>query len=260
MFVCKSWLHATKGPELYTVFDLESYFIEESDRFQISEPKRWWIRSSESKSWWTHEFEIKIDNMIRDVVELSNGGLKEIRVRHCSDHSLSLIAQRCPNLEVLSIKSSPNVTDEFMAKVASGCPKLKEVDISYCYGISQTSLVTLGRNCSNILILKRNHIGIYKNRFESAIMIENIPTNYLRTRPEDGDLVAATIGKFMPQLLHLELRFSELSFENVDLICKGCKNLENLDISSWKYLGWELLEKATCHLRNLKKFKSRRYP
>ncbi|GKC28019.1 F-box protein SKIP1 [Tanacetum coccineum] len=212
MFVCKSWLHATKGPELYTVFDLESYFIEESDQFQISEPKRWWIRSSESKSWWTHEFEIKIDNMIRDVVELSNGGLKEIRVRHCSDHSLSLIAQRCPNLEVLSIKSSPNVTDEFMVKVASGCPKLKEVDISYCYGISQTSLVTLGRNCSNILILKRNHIGIYKNRFESATMIENIPTNYLRTWPDDGDLLAATIGQFMPQLLHLELAVLRIIF------------------------------------------------
>ena len=79
MFVCKSWLQASTDSSLHSVFDLESSF--ES-------------RPSESARWWTPQFERKIDSMLRSVVDWSDGGLTEIRVRHCSDRSLSLVAQR----------------------------------------------------------------------------------------------------------------------------------------------------------------------
>lgn len=79
MLVCKSWLQASKDPSLHSVFDLESSFKS---------------RPSQSSRWWTPEFERKVDNMLRSVVDWSDGRLVEIRVRHCSDRSLSLVVQR----------------------------------------------------------------------------------------------------------------------------------------------------------------------
>ncbi|KAI7756159.1 hypothetical protein M8C21_018939 [Ambrosia artemisiifolia] len=235
MFVCKSWLQACKDPSLYTVFDLEPAFKS---------------RPAESTRWWTAEFEKKIDNMIRSVVDWCDGRIVEIRVRHCSDWAISLVAERCPNLEVLSITSCPNVTDESMIKLASGCPKLKELDISYCYEISHESLLTLGRKCTNITVLKRNLMNL-----DPSQQIGFVPTSYLNACPQDGDSEAAAIGNLMPQLLHLELRFSKLSARGLTLISQGCKNLEYLDLLGCMNVTSRDIANLTSGLTNLKTIK-----
>lgn len=78
LFVCKSWLQASGDPILNTIFDLEPQFG------SVTESPRWWIPS----------FETKIDNMLRSAVNRSDGALTQIRVRHCSDRSLRLVAER----------------------------------------------------------------------------------------------------------------------------------------------------------------------
>lgn len=236
MFVCKSWFQVCKDPSLHSVFDLESSF--ES-------------RQSQAGRWWIPEFERKIDNMIRSVVDWSDGGLAQIRVRHCSDRSISHVAQRCPNLEVLSIKSCPNVTDESMIKLASNCPKLKELDISYCYEISHKSLVALGQKCTKLKTLKRNLM----NWLDPSHHIGIVPANYLNACPQDGDSEANAIGNFMPQLLHLELRFSKLSAKGLVLITQGCKNLEYLDLSGCVNVTSRDIVNCTANLTNLKNVK-----
>ncbi|KAF5946920.1 hypothetical protein HYC85_017148 [Camellia sinensis] len=87
-------------------------------------------------------------------IALSHLLLKVYYVSECAHKSLG-----CPNLQVLSIKSSPNVTDESIAKIASGCPKLRELDVSYCYEISHESLALIGKNCRDLKILKRNFMN-----------------------------------------------------------------------------------------------------
>ncbi|XP_071737151.1 F-box protein SKIP1 [Rutidosis leptorrhynchoides] len=236
MFVCKSWFQVSKDPCLHSVFDLESSF--ES-------------RQSASVRWWNPEFERRIDNMIRSVVNWSDGALAEIRVRHCSDRAISLVAERCPNLKVLSIKSCPNVTDESMVKLASGCPKLTELDISYCYEISHESIVMLGRKCTNILVLKRNLM----NWLDPSQHIGIVPTSYLNACPQDGDSEAAAIGSLMPQLLHLELRFSKLTARGLGLITEGCKNLEYLDLSGCVNVTSRDIANYTANLTNMKNLK-----
>ncbi|KAF8089221.1 hypothetical protein N665_0513s0015, partial [Sinapis alba] len=111
MLVCKPWMYACDDPSLNSVFDLET-----------------WFKSSRmSNLWFSYNFEQKVDSF------LHQGGLKEIRVRHCSDQSLlyaserclsvtdasiTKIAASCPNLEVLWLKSCLNVTDASMAKIS----------------------------------------------------------------------------------------------------------------------------------------------
>ncbi|CAK9168868.1 unnamed protein product [Ilex paraguariensis] len=231
ILVCKPWLHAIKDPVLNSVFDLETYFDPDA----------------ESPTWWTWEFEQKIDAMLRSVVVWSDGCLVELRVRHCSDRSLSLVAERCPNLQILSIKSCPNVSDECMDEMASGCPKLEELNISYCYGISHESLAVIGRHCPNLKILKRNLMNWWNPSYHEGI----VPNEYLNAYPQDGDSEAAAIGKFMPHLLNLELRFSKLTGKGLALISEGCPNLKYVDLSGCTNVTSSDVANASSNLSGL---------
>lgn len=158
---------------------------------------------------------------------------------------------RCPNLQVLSIKSCPNVTDVSMVKIASGCPKLTELDISYCYEISHESLAIIGRHCPNLKILKRNLM----NWLDPSQHVGIVPNDYLNACPQDGDSEAASIGKFMPNLLHLELRFSKFTAKGLSFISKGCSNLEYLDLSGCANVTGRDIANACLEMKNMKNIK-----
>ncbi|KAF8407284.1 hypothetical protein HHK36_006411 [Tetracentron sinense] len=232
MLVCKSWLRACKDPSLFSIFDLESRFHAATD----------------SHLWWSPVFSRKIDSMLRSVLLWSHGSLTVIRIRHCSDHSLASVSQSCPNLRVLSIKSCPSVTDASISKIASGCPMLTELDISYCYQISHESMELIGRKCPNLKILKRNLL----NWLDPSQHIGVVPNEYLDAYPRDGDLEAAVIGKFMPHLEHLELRFSKLSPFGLSLISGGCLKLEYLDLFGCANLTRRDISNASANLKNMK--------
>ncbi|KAK4415186.1 F-box protein SKIP1 [Sesamum alatum] len=235
MRVCKAWHQACKDPCLNSVLDLECHFKS----------------TPELPRFWNLEFERKIDNMLESVVSWSAGSLTEIRVRHCSDRSIALVAQRCPNLRVLSIKSSPHVTDATMAEIASGCPKIKELDISYCYEISHKTLAIIGSRCPDIYMLKRNLM----NWLDPSQHVGIVPNDYLNACPQDGDSEAAAISKFMPHLLHLELRFSKLTAKGLTLISEACENLEYLDLSGCANVTSRDIATASSNLKKLKTFK-----
>lgn len=233
MFVCKHWFQACKDPNLNSILDLETQFLESSIRY------------------WNPEFEQKIDSIIRSVVLWSDGCLTHVRIRHCSDRSVALLAERSPNLLVLSIQSCPHVTDETMSKIASGCPLLRELDISLCYQISHKSLALIGQHCPNLQILRRN-LMTQSNPSQQEPFV---PREYLDTCPQDGNSEAAAIGKFMPQLLQLELRFSKLTNKGLALISEGCINLEHLDLFGCTNVTSRDIANASLNLKQLKTLK-----
>ncbi|CAN4113239.1 unnamed protein product [Withania somnifera] len=190
MSVCKHWFQAFKDSNLNSISNLS--FLNR----------------------------IILNCMVRCGVVWSDGSLNHVRVRHCSDHFLALIAERSPNLQVLSIQSC-----ETMSNIASGCPLLSELDISFCYQISHKSLALIGQYCPNLQILRRNPM---------AQQEPFVPREYLDTCPQDGDSEAAATGKFMPLLVQLELRFSNFNNKGLALISAGCVNLEHLDLFGCK--------------------------
>lgn len=234
MFVCKSWYEASRDPSLFTTFDLEQ-------RFRTS-------AADDASIWWSPSFERKIDSMLRFAALSSDGRLQEIRLRHCSDQSLSLAAERSPKLQVLSIKSSANVTKLSMTKIASGCSMLVELDISYCYEITFKSLELIGSGCPHLKILRRNLM----NWLDPSQHLGIVPDEYLNACPQDGDREAYTIAKFMHNLEHLELRFSKMSASGLELISEGCGNLEYLDLFGCANLTSRAMEHASARLQNLK--------
>ncbi|KAK0590175.1 hypothetical protein LWI29_023519 [Acer saccharum] len=232
MFVCRSWFSACKDPILHSVFDLQTHFDS----------------LVESPLWWSPDFEGRVDSMLRSVADWSRACLAEIKTRHCSDRSLCFAAERCPNVEVLSIRSCPNVTDDSMCRVAFRWSQLRELDISYCYEISHESLEVIGRNCPKLKVLKRNLM----NWLDPSQHIGIVPNEYLNACPQDGDSEAATVAISMPNLEHLELRFSKLSARGLGSICEGCLNLECLDLSGCVNLTGRDIANLTSNLKNLK--------
>jgi F-box/leucine-rich repeat protein 2/20 len=217
------------------VFDLEPYF----------DPV------NESPRWWTPEFGWKIDCMLRSVIQCSGESLVEIRVRHCSNRSLSLVSERCRNLQVLSIKSSPNVTDEPLNNIACVCPKLIELDISYCFEITHDAIASIGHKCPNFKTLKRNLL----NCLDPSQHFGIVPDAYLDAAPQDSDPEAFSIGNYMPNLTHLELRFSKLTAKGLSKISKGCPNLEIVDLSGCVNVTSRDIVKACDEWKKLKDIK-----
>uniref|UniRef100_A0A7C9B118 F-box domain-containing protein n=1 Tax=Opuntia streptacantha TaxID=393608 RepID=A0A7C9B118_OPUST len=235
MFVCKPWMQACRDPSLNTILDLEPYFDS----------------TTESTRWWSPEFERRIDAILRSFAAWSDGSLTEIRVRHCSDQALVFAAQRCPKLQVLSIKSSQSVSDRGMTAVAESCPMLKELDVSFCHEVSHESLALIGKNCPDLKVLKRN----FMNSLDPSQHRGVVPDEYLNACPQDGDSEAAAIGRYMPNLVHLELRFSKLSAKGLALISQGCPNLEYLDLYGCINFTSRDIVNATTNLKKLKEVK-----
>ncbi|CAN4101573.1 unnamed protein product [Withania somnifera] len=154
-------------------------------------------------------------------------------------------------LQVLSIKDSPHVTDEIMSNIGFQCPLLRELDISFCYEVSHKSLSLIGQHCPNLQILRRN----FMNWLDPSEHVGVVPKEYLDACPQDGDLEAAAVGKYMPQLLQLEIQFSKLTNKGLTLISKGCTNLEHLDLSGCVNVTSREISNVSSNLKNLKTMK-----
>lgn len=152
-----------------------------------------------------------------------------------------------PQLSILSIRSSPGITDQSMLTVASCCPILTELDISYCYEVSYKSLEAIGQSCPNLTVLKRSIF----NWLDSSEHARTVPAEYLRACPQDGDREAMVISRSMPKLKQLVLRFAKLSGVGLNSIAEGCKELEVLDLFGCANLTSRGIEQAAANLKNL---------
>ena len=80
MSCCRSWRDAARSrPELFAALDLEPAF--ESI-------------GADAAEWWTPSFQRRVDAMLRSTASLAAGGLREVRIRHCSDDALAFAAKR----------------------------------------------------------------------------------------------------------------------------------------------------------------------
>ncbi|VFR01360.1 unnamed protein product [Cuscuta campestris] len=138
-----------------------------------------------------------------------------------------------------------------MTKIASGCPLLREVDISFCHEISHESLAVMGMNCPELRVLRRNLM----NWLDPSQHSHAVPKEYLDRCPQDGDSEAAAIAKHMPHLVALELQFSKMTGKGLELICQGCRKLEFLDLSGCANLSGRDVYRVSCHLKEMKSFR-----
>ena len=59
----------------------------------------------------------------------------------CPVSTLPLVGLRCPNLKKVSFRNLKQLNNAGIVALADGCPRLSEIDLSGCTGISSTSLI-----------------------------------------------------------------------------------------------------------------------
>lgn len=67
-----------------------------------------------------------------------------LRMSQLSKNTLSAIGQTLPRLTELNISGAPHVTNEGLRSVATGCPHLSLLDLSYCIGRPGTTATMAG--------------------------------------------------------------------------------------------------------------------
>ncbi|CAA7048730.1 unnamed protein product [Microthlaspi erraticum] len=135
--VCKPWIEAGKTTN---VFDFGGCTVQ--------------IPAGGGEFDWD-AMEDKMDKLLKAYVDRSHGGLKIIKTKLCTDASISYVAQKCPDLEVLWLTSCPCVTDASMTKIATGCTKLKELRILSSFQITESALKMVKDNCPNVEVTKK---------------------------------------------------------------------------------------------------------
>lgn len=234
--VCTTWRNASLDSACWERVNMEDSFR----------------KREETMMWWQPSFEKKIDYMVKLVVDRSRGRLLELSTRHCSNAALSYLASRCPLIRSISVASSSGVTDLAACQIAKACVQLEQLDVSECQNLTFFSMEEFGVNCKFVTVLKRNRfIGECDPARKNLL-----PSEYLRTTSTasaDGEVYI--FSKLMPNLKHLELRYSKLTDQGLALIVDGCPNLEYLDLVGCSNLTKRALDQARGKLKNLKEFK-----
>lgn len=72
-------------------------------------------------------------------------GLIEIRLQWCSgitDFGIAVLVRNCPNLQVIDLKSC-TITDGALNSIGEDCAELRELDLSWCFNVSNLGLQKL---------------------------------------------------------------------------------------------------------------------
>ena len=165
-----------------------------------------------------------------DAVSAHSELLQKLNLSSCPNvtpRGIAMIAFRMQNLKSLLLMST-NITDLAMVYLAHGKPLLEELDVSYCFQISDYGLGEFLQH--NAQQLKRLAIG-------SSVGIAKIPSSilelplkelYLQRSPGVNDLVLYEIVKALPGLQVLDVSCTEvssLSLRQVLLLCNGLEKL-----------------------------------
>jgi hypothetical protein len=114
-------------------------------------------------------------------------------------------------LKRLRLVSCHDISDEGLSEVAAKLPLLEELDISYCFALSNEPLKALCRFCPHLKSFKFNNPGFKTPYFEC-------------------DEVALAIAENLPELHRLQLFGNVLTNDGLQAILDGCPHLESLDL------------------------------
>lgn len=149
--------------------------------------------------------------MCRRAVDLSQGGLLEIKIEYFgSDSLLAYIANRSSNLKRLVLTECDHVTGMGILEAVMKLTRLEHLELSDFY-FMELDLQSIGLSCPLLKTLKLNNVGYYYKEDEC-----------------DDDALA--IAGTMPGLHHLQLVGNMLTNAGLNAIVENCHHLKYLDL------------------------------
>lgn len=122
-----------------------------------------------------------------------------------SDHGVSLIARSCKKLRRLGLSANP-ISDETLHAIATNCPDMEELALSFCYMLTSEGVQELARNCK-----KLQHVNL--------CLVDRLDDEGLCALADNCDLIT------------LNLRgCSNISDDGISHLSSRCPNLRMLHL------------------------------
>ncbi|XP_020876443.1 putative F-box protein At4g05475 isoform X1 [Arabidopsis lyrata subsp. lyrata] len=173
-------------------------------------------------------FKYNADSMrrrCRDAVDLSQGGLLEIKIdRFVSDSLLSYIADRSSNLKSLGLSIYEPMTNKGVMNGIAKFPLLETLEVFH--SSLKLDLKAIGHVCPQLKTLKLNSLCC------PGPAHGNYAISQLGDMPPlvECDDDALAIAESMPKLRHLQLMGNGLTNTGLNVILDRCPHLEHLDV------------------------------
>ncbi|XP_020701676.1 F-box protein FBW2-like [Dendrobium catenatum] len=192
--VCRGWREAVLGPYCWSDIDIEEW-CRRVDRPDV------------------------IDFAVRKLVRRSRNTLRRLCAYRIGNWGFSLTAYFGNHLRVLQIPMS-EINDLTIQKSSGTLTALAVLDISYCKNITSKGILTLGKNCTSLVNLRRN---MTPPEYEST------QDNGVAAKINEDEALA--IANTMEGIEQLELAFGRFSDHGLDAILSNCRALSSLDIN-----------------------------
>lgn len=145
------------------------------------------------------------------------------------DFSTDFVILKNPQVNSLKLARNTYLRNECIEKIASACPNLQMLDLSYCSGVSEQGMVQVFRKCSEIRHLEVNGCGRMK---KLGIESDFCKLEILRAQGSGiNDEALAMIGKRCPGLLQFNLKGClNVTASGVKEMLKNCRVLKEINL------------------------------
>jgi hypothetical protein len=178
-----------------------------------------------------------------------------------TDAWLEKFVTRCPKMTALDLTNCGRVTDEGLKKVAARCPHLLSLDLSGCDQVTVKGLEKIATGCRNLTSIYLSGENVTDTELGAiAICCANLTSLNISGCKNVTDAGLEAIAGRCPDLTSLNLSECwSLTDKGLEMISAGCIHLITLDISYCDDVTIAGLEKvatrcphlATCNLSGL---------
>ncbi|CAD7700684.1 unnamed protein product [Ostreobium quekettii] len=173
------------------------------------------------------------DNSLEHVIRIYGPRLKVVRLSNsgATQRCVKALARYSTNLEVAAFSHQLHVRDKHMLQLVMGCPRLKQIEASYCSLITDVSVMAIAKNLWALETLDLSYCDQVGPSIESLQQCKFLQGLRLQNCPRVTDSILKPVLQWCSLLEVLCVRSCPLvGMATIDNISSHCGSLRALDI------------------------------
>lgn len=173
------------------------------------------------------------DNSLEHIIRIYGPRLKVVRLSNsgATQRCVKALARYSMNLEVAAFSHQLNVKDKHMLQLVMGCPRLKQIEASYCSMITDVSVMAIAKNLWALEMLDLSYCAQVGPSIEGLQQCKFLQGLHVQNCPRVTDSILRPVLQWCSLLEVLCVRSCPLvGMATIDNIASHCGSLRALDI------------------------------
>lgn len=137
-----------------------------------------------------------------------------------SFRSISAIASWCPKLQTINVSFSKKFSNQSLALLASSCKELRSFSLGECDLITDKAIATIANSCPELECL---HIGTYKFNNEDGTL------SYHNAISDESFKI---VGQKCSKLVNFSIAYNNVSDVGIAALSRGCPKLQSFSANN----------------------------